>query len=200
MRPRLTNRTRGFTLIEVMFAALLMSVVGMAILGFISAFARGIETRSTMNDPALESSLAARRLETIAPGFCWVLRTDASRAAIWLSDSVPSRSVHLSELGLVRFDADEGELVFDIVNPEAFSADPTLDVELLLGPTTDFIGAMEAQRALGRTLRHILAEGIDAVSCSTTSMPAGTAAVTITMPSGSARIPLSPSFPMEPLR
>ena len=45
----------GFTLIEVVFATLLMSVVGMAIVGFMSAFASGIQTRTTISDPPLEA-------------------------------------------------------------------------------------------------------------------------------------------------
>ena len=83
----------GFTLIEVMFATLLMSVVGMAIVGFMSAFASGIQVRTTISDPSLEASLATRRLASAAPGFAYVLQVNGARAAIWLTSlksSMPS--------------------------------------------------------------------------------------------------------------
>jgi hypothetical protein len=191
---------RGFTLIEVMFAALLMTVVGVAIVGFMSAYANGIRGRSTMNDPALESSLATRRLATLAPSFCYVLQVNGARAAIWLSDTVPSRSVHLSELGLVSFDEETGEIIFESVNPTAFNNDLTLDREFAYNAATDFIGAMETQRSFGRTMRQILAEGIDSISFSTQGVSAGNARITMSMEGGSAQIALAPAFIEEPLR
>lgn len=190
----------GFTLIEVMFATLLMSVVGMAIVGFMSAFASGIQVRTTISDPSLEASLATRRLASAAPGFAYVLQVNGARAAIWLGDSVPSRMVDLSEIGLVRFDETTGMLVLETMDPMVIATDPLLDREFQFSSSTDFIGAIEDQRENGRTVRNILAEGLESTQFSTSGIPAGHATVTITLEAGSARIALSPVFVEEPVR
>jgi hypothetical protein len=190
----------GFTLIEVMFATLLMSVVGMAIVGFMSAFASGIQVRTTISDPPLEASLATRRLASAAPGFSYVLQVNGARAAIWLGDSVPSRMVDLSEIGVVRFDETAGMLVLDTMDPMVVATDPLLDREFLFSSSTDFIGAIDDQRDAGRTVRNILAEGLETVQFSASGVPSGHATVTITLEAGSARIALSPAFVEEPVR
>lgn len=191
---------RGFTLIEVMFATLLMSVVGMAIVGFMSAFANGIGARTSLNDPALEPSLAARRLSAAAPGFCYVLQVNGARAAIWLSDTVPSRTVHLSELGLVRFDEDAGMIVLETMDPAALTQNPNLEEEFTFSAATDFVGAIENQRELGNTVRNILAEAIDSAAFTTQGVPSGHAIISVTIESASARIALSPAFLEEPVQ
>jgi hypothetical protein len=190
---------RAFTMIEVMFAVLLMGVVGVAISGFLSAFAAGTDARTNMNDPAIESTLATRRLTMLAPGFCWVLEANPGAAAIWLSDTVPSRSVHLSELGLVRFDDTTGELVYEFVDPVFLRESYKLNAELPLS-STDYIALMDEQRIEGRLLRHILAEGIDEVAITTNGVPAGQARISVTIDGFSAAISLSPPFLEEPLQ
>ncbi|MBI1304528.1 MAG: hypothetical protein GC172_12200 [Phycisphaera sp.] len=190
---------RAFTLIEVMFAVLLMGVVGLAISGFLSAFAAGTDARANMNDPAIESTLATRRLTMLAPGFCWVLQSNPGSAAIWLSDTVPSRSVHLSELGLVRFDETTGELVYEFVDPAFLRESYKLNAELPLS-STDYIALMDEQRNEDRLLRHILAEGIDEVVITTSGVPEGQARISVTIDGFSAAISLSPPFLEEPLQ
>ena len=98
-RPR-----RGFTLIEVMLAVGLVGVVGAGILAFLSAFATGASARVRVSDPALEATLAVRRLNSIVPDFRTVLAADTQNAVLWVSDRVPSRTVHLSELACLRVD------------------------------------------------------------------------------------------------
>lgn len=190
----------GFTLIEVMFATLLLGVVGMAIVGFMGAYARGIETRTSMNDPALDSTLAARRLSALAPGFCYVLQVKGSAAAIWLSDTVPSCTVHLSELAVVRFDDADGTLVFEMVDPTDIAAGTASDVELMPSATVDFVEEVAKRAEGGGTVRQILAEGLDATSFSTTGVSPGNARITLTMPSGTSTLVLSPAFTEEPRR
>lgn len=202
MRSHLRARrhTAGFTLIEVMFATLLMSVVGMAIVGFMSAFASGIQVRTKIGDPSLEASLATRRLASAAPGFSYVLQVSGARAAIWLGDSVPSRMVDLSEIGLVRYDETSGMLVLETMDPMEMAVNPQLDREYAFSSATDFIGAIEEQRDAGRTVRNILAEGLESAAFATQGVPTGHATVAITLEAGSARIALSPPFVEEPVR
>jgi hypothetical protein len=191
---------RAFTLIEVIFAAALLTVVGMAIIGFLTAFARGSEMRSRISDPAIESTLATRRLASVAPGFCYTLTTNGDHALVWLSDTVPSRTVHLSEAGIVRFDAANRELVFESVNPTSFAADLTLEEEFLEAQYPALVTTFDVLRGEGRLVRHILAEGLDEATIAPANGAPGFAVLTVSVNGVQAAVRLSPAILEEPLR
>ena len=107
--------------------------------------------------------------------------------------------MHLSELGLVRFDDTTGELVYEFVDPVFLRESYKLNAELPLS-STDYIAMMDEQRIEGRLLRHILAEGIDEVAITTNGVPAGQARISVTIDGFSAAISLSPPFLEEPLQ
>ena len=198
---RISVRTRAaFTLIEVMFATLLMGIVGAAILSFMSAFASGIAVRSTVNDPALESSLAARKFAAVAPGFSYLLEADGGRAAIWLGDTTPSFTVHRSEVGILRFEPTRGMLILETFDPAILALNPLLEQEFAFTPATDFIGALDSARESGAVLRQVLAEGVTSVSFATAGLPAGDAELTLNFQMGTGRIALSPVYRERPFR
>lgn len=198
--PSHRRTTRAFTLIEVMFATALLTVVGMAIVGFLTAFARGSEMRTRICDPAIESTLATRRLASLAPGFCYTLTANGDNALVWLSDTVPSRTVHLSEAGLVRFDAANGELVFEIVQPSEFAADLALDAEFLESQYPELLATFNRLRTDARLSRHILAEGLDAASLSPATGSPGHAMLDVSVNGVNANVRIAPTFLEEPIR
>lgn len=149
---------RGFTLIEVLVASALLGLVGVAALSFLSAVATGTAARTRLSDPAIEATLAGRRLAALAPAMRAVLQTEDAAAAVWLSDRVPSRTVHLSELGCIRFDAARGELVLEMVPESRFEEDRALELEF--AADDDFLGALDAARADGLLATALLAEGV----------------------------------------
>ncbi|MEY5031498.1 MAG: hypothetical protein RL354_529 [Planctomycetota bacterium] len=188
---------RGFTLLEVTMAVGLLGVVGAGIVTFLGAFATGTEARARVSDPALEATLALRRLDAIAPGFRTVLAADAEQAVLWLSDRVPSRTVHLSELGCVRIDRARGELLLETIDDAALAADRSLETEFAL--RDDFIAAIASARDAGILRPRVLAEGLEsaafraAASRHSVVLEVGAAGAT----SG---VVLSPARPEEPLR
>ena len=188
---------RGFTLLEVTMAVGLLGVVGAGIVTFLGAFATGTEARARVSDPALEATLALRRLDAIAPGFRTVLAADAEQAVLWLSDRVPSRTVHLSELGCVRVDRDRGELLLETVDDAALAADRSLETEFAL--RDNFIAAIASARDAGILRTRVLAEGLESAafraadSRHSVVLEVGAAGAT----SG---VVLSPARPEEPLR
>jgi len=201
MRPASSHRPRSaFTLIEVMFATFLLTIVGMAIVGFLTAFASGSEARQRISDPAIESTLATRRLASLAPGFCCTLTADGEHALIWLSDTVPSRTVHLSEAGLVRFDETNRELVFETVDPAALVADLTLESEYFEAQYPQLLSTFDSLRGESKLLRHILAEGIDSATLSAISGAPGRASLIVSAGGASAEVTLAPTLVEEPLR
>ena len=116
---------------------------------------------------------------------------------LWLSDRVPSRTVHLSELGCLRVDTKHGELLLDTIDESALIADRALETEFAAGD--DFLGAIASARTAGLLRTRVLAEGLDCASFSAASarscvvLEVGAAGAT----SG---VVLSPARPEEPLR
>jgi prepilin-type N-terminal cleavage/methylation domain-containing protein len=191
------TRRRGFTLLEVVVASALLGVVGLATLAFLSAFAQGAAARSRISDPALEGTLALERLRALAPQLRCTLGTRDDLAALWLSDNVPSRSVHLSELGWVRFDSEAGDVLLERIDPVALATDREL--ETAFARDEDFLAVRDDALRAGILTSAILAEGLSGVAIIAAK---GGAPVELQFEteSASARIALSPIAPEEPLR
>ena len=153
---------RGFTLLEVMLAVGLLGVAGAGIVTFLGAFASGSDARARVSDPALEATLAVRRLGALAPDFRTVLAADKDQAVLWLSDRVPSRTVHLSELGCLRVDAARGELLLETVDDAALTADRSLETEF--AARDNFLAAVASAREAGILRVRVLAEGLESAA------------------------------------
>lgn len=194
---RRPGAARAFTLVEVIVATALLAVVGTAIVAFLGAFADGAGRRERISDPAIEGVLAARRLSAVAPALRCALAAEPERAAVWLSDAIASRSVHLSELGWVRFDPTTGEILLEQVDPEAFAADPGLETEF--PARTEFLAILDELRADGLVVATVLAEGLDAAHLSTGGPP-GTLDLELAAGDATSRIALTGESPQEPLR
>jgi prepilin-type N-terminal cleavage/methylation domain-containing protein len=191
-RPR-----RGFTLIEVMLAVGLVGIVGAGILAFLSAFATGASARVRVSDPALEATLAVRRLNSIVPDFRTVLAADTQNAVLWISDRVPSRTVHLSELACLRIDGARGELLLDTIDDSALVADRSLETEFRA--SDDFQAAFASARDAGIVRSRVLAEGLDSVSFSA-ARSRSAVVLEVGAAGATSGVVLSPARPEEPLR
>lgn len=191
-RPR-----RGFTLIEVMLAVGLVGVVGAGILAFLSAFATGASARVRVSDPALEATLAVRRLNSIVPDFRTVLAADTQNAVLWVSDRVPSRTVHLSELACLRVDGARGELLLETIDDSALVADRSLETEFRA--SDDFQAAFASAREAGIVRARVLAEGLDSVSFSA-ARSRSAVVLEVGAAGATSGVVLSPARPEEPLR
>jgi prepilin-type N-terminal cleavage/methylation domain-containing protein len=196
-RDRRTRVRSGFTLIEVMLAVGLVGVVGAGILAFLGAFATGAGARARVSDPALEATLAVRRLQAIVPDFRTVLAADKTSAVLWTSDRVPSRTVHLSEIACLRVDAAGGELLLETVDDAALVADRSLETEFRA--SDDFHAAIVSARKAGILRTRVLAEGLESA---TFSAAKSRSAVVLEVGAAGATsgVVLSPAHPEEPLR
>jgi prepilin-type N-terminal cleavage/methylation domain-containing protein len=197
-RPRARSRgDRAFTLIEVLVASALLGMVGLAALSFLSAVASGAAARSRVSDPAIEATLAGRRLAALVPSMRAVLDAEGDAAAIWLSDSVPSRTVHLSELGCVRFDAKRGEIVLERIPESRFLADRGLETEL--AADDDFLATLANARAEGLLSSALLAEGVDRAEF-TRDPQSGAVDLSFEVDRSNARLRLTRALDEEPRR
>lgn len=181
-------------------AVLLVAIIGAALVGFLSALARGGEARQRISDPTIESTLAVRRLHVLAPELRSVLSANGEGALLWISDRVASRSVHLSEAGLVRFDPASQELLLETVAAEALAADRLLEREYAIGHYDSLLGTFDSLREDGLLEREILAEGIESMEFREVLGSPGLADATFIGPDSVARIRIIPDSIEEPLR
>ncbi len=172
-------------------------MVGLAIVAFLTAFTRGATDRARISDPAIEGTLAVERLHALAPELRCVLAAREDLAALWLSDAVPSHSVHLSELGWMRFDADAGEVLLERVKREALDADRSLETEFERGD--DLLAARGDALRAGILHESVLAEGIDRASFLELRRGSGIE-LELEAADVSARVALNPAIAEEPLR
>lgn len=197
MKPR-HAQLRGFTLIEVMLATLLLGIVGVAIVTFLSAFATGGAARRQMSDAALEATLAGQRFRSLVPRFRCMLRVSDRQALVWTSDLVPSRTVHTSEAGILWFDDAHGELVLEIVDPAKIAFERGLEREYSTSDFDELVLDLDRMRAEGSLLRSILAEGLEGVEFEADPAAAGGARLTFVTGVGAASITIAPSTVEEP--
>jgi prepilin-type N-terminal cleavage/methylation domain-containing protein len=190
---------RGFTLIEVMFATMLLTIVGAAIASFLSAMAGGSEARRSICDPALESALALRRFRSIAPEFRFVLRVRDDEVLVWMSDFVPSRSVHASEAGILRVDETEGVLLLETVDPAYLDRNRAQEREYLANQYQQLSDHLNSLRAAGALVTTVVAEGIDAVAFNPDPDETGGVRITFMVESHETTFLLAPAPPEEPI-
>jgi prepilin-type N-terminal cleavage/methylation domain-containing protein len=149
---------RGFTLAEVLVASALLGIVGAATVGFLGAFAQGTSDRARISDPAIEGALLSRRVAALAPAVRSTLAVGEGAAALWLSDRVPSRTVHASELGWLRHEAESKAIVFEWIPAERFRNDRTLEEEF--EADTDFLALRESFAHAELLSSTVVAEGV----------------------------------------
>lgn len=197
------TRRRGFTLLEVMVAVGLLAIVGLAVVAFITAFARGTQARSRVSDPAIEGALLVERLRALHPTTRITLASQDHLAALWLSDRVPSCTVHLSELGWLRFDADSGDVVLERIEEDRFLDDRALESEF--ASSADFLALRDDMVDEGLLVSTILAEGLDDVRFvpmprAQRGEPKAELVIEFEAERAVARLVLSHANPEEPLR
>ena len=164
-------------MIEVVMAVLFLGIVSAAITGFLSAVGMRGAQQLRMSDPAIEAIVAMRRLGTLAPGIRCVLFADDQRAVLWLSDDNPNTAVNTSEVGLLRFDEANAELVLETLDRGALLADPLLEEEYEDGNYELILEDFDHLRTAGTLVQRMLAEGLQSIEFETIETAPNTAMV-----------------------
>lgn len=162
-------------MVEVLMAVLILGIVSAAIGAFLSAVASRGTQQLRLSDPAMEAIVAMRRLGTIAPNMRCVLLAEETRALVWMSDDNPNLAVNLSEVGLLRFDAADAELVLESLDRGALLANPALELEFEEGDYATIFEDFDRLRSAGSLRQRVLAEGLESVGFQTPTGAQGTA-------------------------
>ena len=111
-RPR-----RGMSLLELMIALLITTVIAGAIASMMGAVVVGVRSRRDGRQTMVRAAAAANRLEAyIAPSRCILDSTAALPAVLWFNDDRESNTVHATELRWIEWDAKTGELLVAFVS------------------------------------------------------------------------------------
>lgn len=156
-------------------AVLILGIVAAGIGGFLSAVGARGSRQLRMADPAIEAVIAIRRLGTLAPAIRCVLLVDQQRAIVWLCDDNPNSAVNTSEIGLLRFDEANDELVLETLDRRALLGKPALEQEYEDGKYAAVFTDFDGLRKDGVLVQRVLAEGLESVEFTMPTAARGTA-------------------------
>ncbi|MBL0927254.1 MAG: hypothetical protein IBJ11_06325 [Phycisphaerales bacterium] len=159
---RPTRIRRGLTLLELLIALSITGLTGLAVAGVITAVARGVGSISDGRSAVQRAHAAHARLRAYTEPALALLACDPARGiALWLHDDRRNGRVNLSELRVFWFDREARTITVERVQ---FPADwPPAWIEQsdgVLALIDDPFAVMLTQRAMGRTRRDVLADGI----------------------------------------
>ncbi len=154
---------RALTLLELLLAVAITTIVGLAMATAMTATARGMTTAGDARSAVQRAHVAYVRLRSYTSQALALLQADPSRGfAVWLQDDVPANKVNLSELRCFWFDASAGTLSVELMAlPDSWTPEMVEAHDIELDPDADFLAVMLDQRGLGYTQTEILTEGLD---------------------------------------
>lgn len=170
MRRRADTTTRrsaaGLSLLELLLAVAITSIIGLAMAMAMTAAARGMASAGDSRSALQRAHAGSVRLRSyVDPGRC-LLQHDAARGfVLWLQDEKPGNTVNLTEMRVFWWDPAAGTITCErVVFPEAWPQDLKDSSDLVLSRGSNFFGAMLDERALGYTKTEVIADGTASAS------------------------------------
>jgi type II secretory pathway pseudopilin PulG len=159
--PRHPGRPSGLTLLELLLAVSITSLVGLAMATVMTAAARGMTSAGDTRSALQRAHAAYSRLRTYTDTGLCLLQNDPARGfVLWLNDERLNGKVNLSELRVFWFSPQTGLLTVErVVFPEAWDAAKKEAADVKVNPAADLFAIMTDQRALGYTQTETVADG-----------------------------------------
>ncbi len=159
---RTTNPSRrGLSVLELMIALAITSMVALTLATVLTAASRGMSDAASTRSALQRVHAAHVRIRAYTDAALNILEHDPNQGiALWLHDEKPGGRVNLTELRVFWFDYDNERITIErIVFPEAWTQEmkDAADAELPLG--AGYFLTMAGQRALGYTETSTIATG-----------------------------------------
>lgn len=160
LKPRLVA-PRGLTLLELLLAVSITSLVGLAMATVMTAAARGMTSAGDARSALQRAHAAYSRLRMYTDTGLCLLQNDPARGfVLWLNDEKLNAKVNLTELRVFWFSPQTGLLTVErVVFPPAWDAAKQDDANVKVNPGADLFALMTDQRALGYTQTETIADG-----------------------------------------
>lgn len=112
----------GLTMIELLMALTITSIIGAAIAAMLFATARGTSDQNDQRDFLMRQKSLDARLSAVLRSSTRVLAGDATYMVLWMGDSRKNDLVNLSELRRIEFDSTNQRIVaYKTVFPQGWS-------------------------------------------------------------------------------
>ena len=122
MTSRAVPTRRGLSLLEMLLALSITSLIAVGISSMISAVTSGVGTRRDIRTTMVRANAAQTRLAAYIVPCRSLLANNGSDLVLWLNDSRESDSVHATEIRWLLFDAEQGAIDVHFVDfPDAWT-------------------------------------------------------------------------------
>ncbi len=161
---------RGLTLLELMLALSITTIVAAAIAGMLSAVTAGVGTRRDARSVMVRAGAAQARLAAYIIPCSSLLASDGSSLVVWLEDSRASDTVHATEVRWLSYDAAAGAIDVHLVDfPDTWTqaARDLADVQYAAG--ADFNAVLSSYQGNGWISTLRLVDGLDSLTVTTDS-------------------------------
>lgn len=164
-RPPNTSR-RAFTVVELLIGIVITALVAMAISTMLTLVGETTARSRDERAAVMRSHLAQVRLRSYTEPALAVLQFDARKGvAIWLHDDNPGSKVNLTELRVLWFDSQAGEVIAERVEfPDNWTPEMKSAADVVIPKTADFFTVITAQRDAGMTVSETLLETVEGLS------------------------------------
>lgn len=153
---------RGLTLLELLLAISVTVTIGFALAIVMTSVARGLIGAGESRSALQRAHAAFIRLRSYTePALCLLQHKPGEGFALWLDDTQANQAVNLTELRAFWHDPQTGLLDVEYIRfPPEWPQALQDSTNITLSPESDFLLEMEAQRALGLTVRETIADGV----------------------------------------
>ena len=138
---------RGLSLLEMLLAIGITSIIGAAIASMMAASTNGLASKNDGRQSAIRLATTQARLGAyIAPSMC-ILDKGTSHFTLWLEDSRESNTVHVSEIRWIRFNAELNMLTVEFVDfPDTWTQSMIDASDIECNTLTDYESLLSALR------------------------------------------------------
>jgi prepilin-type N-terminal cleavage/methylation domain-containing protein len=130
------RRRQAMTLVELMLAMSILSMVAVAAGGMLTAVSYGSAERTDLRALVVKQELIANRIGTAVRDARQILDCDDDQLVLWVSDTNNDQTAQLSEVRWIQWDEDTQSIdQTTVVFPESMTADQraSLDTQYLSG-------------------------------------------------------------------
>lgn len=152
---------RGMTLLELMLAISITTLVASGIAGMLSGLSTGLVIGEEVRTGMLATSASHRRVHLALGDPAGILLIESPDAVVWFGDANAGGRLEPSEVGWLEFDADRGELSLErVVFPEDWTALDRARVDRPIAAGTDLREIRDDLRDQDLIHRKVLADGL----------------------------------------
>ncbi|MHC4908276.1 MAG: prepilin-type N-terminal cleavage/methylation domain-containing protein [Planctomycetota bacterium] len=159
---------RGLTLLELVLALIITSVIAMGTTAMMAAVTSGVIDNRDQRSVMVRANAAQSRLAAyISPSLC-ILGSVDGVITLWFQDSRESRTVHATELRWLVFDDMDNVLyVHKVEFPAAWTETSKNLIDTECAPESDWEAIMTTYAAKGWTVSTPIIDGLEGLTVTT---------------------------------